>query len=201
MAELGGPSVALASSTDARVEEQVKALFDRAEAELGPVHLCVHNIGGNVAFPVLDTTERVFRKVWELTSLSAFLVGKEAAARMLPRGQGVIIFTGATAAIRGSPNYVAFAAGMHGKRAVAQTLARELGPKGIHVAHVIVDGPIETAFVKERFGADNFHALKSKGGLLEPTHIAEAYSFIAKQDKSAWVFEMDLRPYCELHAS
>jgi len=103
--------------------------------------------------------------------------------------------------MRASPNYAAFAAGMHGKRAVAQSMAREFGPQGIHVAHVIVDGPIDTKFVKERFGNDAFSNLKQADGLLKPESIASTYSFIAKQTRDAWVFELDLRPYSESHAS
>lgn len=184
-------------STDARLEAEVQSLFQVVEKEMGPISVVIHNIGGNVRFPVLETTERVYRKVWELCGLSAFLVGKEAAKHMVPRGKGTIVFTGATAATRGAANFAAFAGGMHAKRALAQTMAREFGPAGIHVAHVIVDGPIHTQFIREVVGADNFAALRESDGLLQPDEIAQAYFALVQQHRSAWTFEMDLRPYSE----
>jgi len=183
---------------DARKEEEVVKLFDDVEQNMGAISVCIHNIGGNVRFSVLETTERVYRKVWELCALSAFLVGREAAKRMLSRAQGgTMIFTGATAATRGAANFAAFSGGMHAKRALAQTMARELGPQGIHVAHIVIDGPIRTDFVKGLMGDEQFKKMNENAQVLYPEDIAEAYISIVKQNKSAWTFELDLRPYSE----
>ncbi len=131
-------------------------LFSRAADAHAPLEVCIFNVGGNVNFPLLDTTERVFRKVWELGCYAGFLTGREAARLMLPRGKGCIFFTGATASVRGGIGYAAFASAKHGLRAVAQSMARELGPKNIHVAHLIIDAGVDTAFVRER--------IKQRGG-------------------------------------
>src|SRR5580692_1255558 len=138
-----------ARSLDARKEEEIIAFLGDAD-KLAPLEVCIFNVGGNVNFPVLDTTERVFRKVWELGCYAGFLTGREAARLMLPRGKGCIFFTGATASLRGGIGYSAFASAKHGLRAVAQTMTRELGPKNIHVAHLIIDAGVDTAFVRER---------------------------------------------------
>lgn len=184
-------------SLDARKETDVKEFFAKIEKDLGEIHVVVHNIGGNVRFNLLETTERVYRKVWELCGLSAFLVGREAASYMLKRGTGTVIFTGATASTRGGAGYAAFSGGMHAKRSLAQSMAREFGPQGIHVAHIVIDGPVETAFVKSRFGDEAFNSLKNDDGLLKPDDVAEAFVAIVKQKRSAWTFEMDIRPYRE----
>jgi len=122
---------------DARDEDQTCALFDKIERTIGPLDVVVFNVGGNVNFPIRDTTSRVFRKVWEMACFAGFLTGREAAKYMVPRGRGSIFFTGATASLRGGKGYAAFAAAKFGLRALAQSMARELGPKGVHVAHVI----------------------------------------------------------------
>ena len=153
-------------------KEAVAALFARAE-ELGELELVVHNIGGNVKRAVEATTPDVYRKVWELVSYSAFHCGKEAAERMGPRGRGTLIFTGATASLRGSAGFSAFASAMAAKRALAQSLACELGPKGVHVAHVSIDGPVRTPFVRELLGPERFEAASASEGLLLPEHIGE----------------------------
>ena len=124
----------VARGLDARKEDDITAFLRAADAH-APLEVCVFNVGGNVNFPLLDTTERVFRKVWELSCYAGFLTGREAARLMLPRGKGCIFFTGATASLRGGKGYAAFASAKHGLRAVAQTMARELGPQNIHVAH------------------------------------------------------------------
>ena len=165
--------------------------------ELGSLDVVVHNIGGNVRHDVVDTTTRVYTKVWELVGLSAFLVGREAAKRMVPRGTGTIIFTGATASTRGAAGFSAFAGGMHAKRAMAQSLAKEVGPAGVHVAHVVIDGPIETAFVRQLVGDAAFEEMRARDALLLPSEIANVFVTISKQHRSAWTFETDVRPYCE----
>lgn len=180
---------------DARDETAMINLFDRVEAEVGPVDVAIFNIGANVAFPIAEMTERVYRKVWEMACLGGFLMGREAARRMTPRGRGTIIFTGATASLRGGSGYAAFAGAKFALRALAQSMARELGPKGIHVAHSIIDGPIDTAFIRERH--PDFDAAKANDRLLSPQAIADAYVMLHKQPRSAWTHELDLRPWGE----
>lgn len=180
---------------DARQEDQVVELFDRIEAEIAPLEVCVFNIGANVRFPIAETTSRVFLKVWEMACFSGFLAGREAAIRMTPRGRGTILFTGATASVRGREGFAAFAAAKHGLRALAQSMARELGPKGIHVAHTLIDGAIDTQWIAQNF--PERYALKDKDGILNPAHIADAYWALHAQPRDAWTHELDLRPWME----
>jgi NAD(P)-dependent dehydrogenase (short-subunit alcohol dehydrogenase family) len=189
----GGQAHGFAS--DARKEDAVLALFERIEREVAPLEVVVFNIGGNVQFGITDTTERVYRKVWEMGALAGFLVGREAARVMLPRGRGTIVFTGATASVRGGAGFCAFAGAKHALRALAQSMGRELGPKNIHVAHVIIDGAIDTRFIAENFPAR--HALKAQDGILDPDAIAESYWQLHRQPRSAWTHELDLRPWME----
>ncbi len=181
--------------TDARDEAAVQALVAQIEGGIGPIEVAVFNIGANVRFPVVETTERVYRKVWEMAALAGFLVGREAAKAMLPRQRGTILFTGATASLRGGSGFCAFAGAKFALRALAQSMARELGPQGIHVAHTLIDGAIDTAFIKENF--PQRYALKDRDGILNPDHIAEAYWQLHCQPRSAWTQEMDLRPWME----
>ncbi|HYV87591.1 MAG TPA: SDR family oxidoreductase [Candidatus Polarisedimenticolia bacterium] len=191
----GGACVA--RGLDARKEEDVTAFLKEADAE-APLEVCIFNPGANVNFPILETTERVFRKVWEMACYGGFLTGREAARLMLPRGKGTILFTGATASLRGGVGYAAFASAKFGLRAVAQSMARELGPKNIHVAHLIIDAGVDTAFVRER--------IKARGGdpdtlppdtLMEPQSVAEAYWYLHSQPRDGWTHELDLRPFAE----
>jgi NAD(P)-dependent dehydrogenase (short-subunit alcohol dehydrogenase family) len=186
---------ASAFGCDARREEQVIALFDRIEQEHGPIEVMVHNIGGNVRSSILDMTAEKFFKTWEMACMAGFLTGREAARRMVPRERGTILFTGATASMRGGANFAGFSAGKAGLRMVAQSIARELGPKGIHVGHIVVDGGIDTAFIRENF--PERYALKEHDGILNPDHIAELYWTMHKQPRDAWTFEMDVRPWIE----
>lgn len=186
---------ARAFALDARREEQVIAFFDRIEAEVGPVEVAVFNVGGNVRFPILETTTQKYFKVWEMCAQAGFLVGREAARAMLPRGRGSILFTGATASVRGAAGFAAFAGGKAALRALAQSMARELGPQGLHVAHVVVDGMIDTAFARENF-AERV-AAAGPDGILNPEHVAEAYWWLHRQPRDAWTFELDLRPFVE----
>jgi NAD(P)-dependent dehydrogenase (short-subunit alcohol dehydrogenase family) len=181
--------------SDARREEAVSELVETVEREVGPVEVAVHNIGANVQFPITETTARVYYKVWELACKSAFLIGREVAKRMVERGRGTILFTGATASVRGAAGYAAFAGGMHGKRALAQAMARELGPLNIHVAHIVIDGPIDTPFTRERFPA--LFTERPPDGILQPEDIAENYWRLHCQKRSAWTHELDVRPFCE----
>jgi NAD(P)-dependent dehydrogenase (short-subunit alcohol dehydrogenase family) len=184
-------------SLDARKEEEIVAFLGDADKH-APLEVCIFNIGANVNFPILDTTERVFRKVWEMACYSGFLAGREAARLMLPRGQGNIFFTGATASLRGGIGYAAFASAKFGLRAVAQSMARELGPKNIHVAHLIIDSGVDTEWVRQRrLEALGPNALADPDLLMPPSSVADAYWQLYQQPKSAWTFEMEIRPFSE----
>ena len=180
---------------DARKEEEVIALFDRIEAEIGQVEVCVFNIGANVRFSISDTTARVYFKVWEMGCFAGFLAGREAARRMEPRGRGTILVTGATASVRGREGFSAFSGAKHALRALAQSMARELGPKGIHVAHTLIDGPIDTQWIAENFPES--YARKAHDGILNPDHIADNYWHLHTQPRDSWTHELDLRPWSE----
>jgi NAD(P)-dependent dehydrogenase (short-subunit alcohol dehydrogenase family) len=186
---------ARAFGSDARQEEQMVGLVDTIEREVGPIEVAVFNIGGNVRFPIRDTTARVYRKVWEMCALAGFLMGRETARVMVPRGRGTVLFTGATASVRGGSGFAAFAGGKHALRALAQSMARELGPQGIHVAHIVIDGAIDTEFIRSNF--PERAALKDRGGILDPEAIAQAYWQLHCQQRSAWTHELDLRPWLE----
>ena len=190
----------VARSLDARKEDDVAAFLRAADAH-APLEVCVFNIGANVNFPLLETTERVFRKVWELACYAGFLSGREAARVMLPHGKGCIFFTGATASVRGGVGYAAFASAKFGLRAVAQSMARELGPKNIHVAHLIIDAGVDTAFVRDRIkqrgGAEALENLEPDQ-LMNPASVAQAYWQLYQQPRDAWTFELDVRPYREV---
>ena len=193
---LGG--IAHGFTMDARKEESVESVFKNIESEIGCIDLVIFNVGGNVFFPILETTSRVFRKVWEMATFSGFLTGREAARYMVPRNRGKIFFTGATASLRGAKGYAAFAAGKAGLRGVAQSLARELGPKNIHVGHLIIDAGVDTEFVRERIRSSSKDPNElPPNTLMNPTSVAEAYWNMYKQSPDAWTFEMDLRPFAE----
>ena len=180
---------------DARQEDQVVEIFEKIEAEIGPIEVMVFNIGANSPSSILEETARRYFKMWELACFAGFLCGREAARRMTPRGRGTIIFTGATASVRGSANFAGFAGAKSALRALAQSMARELAPKNIHVGHVIIDGAIDTAFIRNNF--PDRYALKEQDGIINPDHIAEAYWQFHLQPRDAWAFEMDLRPWIE----
>jgi NAD(P)-dependent dehydrogenase (short-subunit alcohol dehydrogenase family) len=181
--------------SDARKEEQVIDLVGRIERDIAPIEVLVFNIGANVRFGIAETTARVYYKVWEMGCFAGFLNGREVAKAMLPRKRGTIIFTGATASIRGSVGFSAFSGAKHALRALAQSMSRELGPQGIHVAHVVIDGAIDTEFIKGMF--PERYALKDQGGVLDPDAIAENYWQIHCQPRTAWTHELDLRPWIE----
>ena len=186
-------------SLDARDEQSVTAFLDAAEAS-APLEAVIFNVGANVQFSLLETTERVFSKVWDMACKAGFLTGREAARIMLPRGAGSIFFTGATASMRGGAGYAAFGAAKAGLRSLAQSMARELGPQGLHVAHLVIDAGVDTAWVRERIaqakGADVVAALPPDT-LMDPASIAETYLMLHRQPRDAWTHELDLRPYGE----
>jgi NAD(P)-dependent dehydrogenase (short-subunit alcohol dehydrogenase family) len=192
IAELG--AVAQVEIGDVTRAEDVARFVARAET-LGPLSLAVHNAGGNRPSPFLQIDPKVFEEHWRAHALGAFLLAQAALPGMLERQGGTLIFTGATASLRGRANFASFAAAKAALRMLAQSLAREFGPKGIHVAHVIIDGVIDgdrargfIANADERFGQD---------GMLHPDQIAENYLMLHRQQRSAWTQELDLRPWSE----
>jgi NAD(P)-dependent dehydrogenase (short-subunit alcohol dehydrogenase family) len=186
---------ARAFGVDARSEEEMAALFATIEREVGPLEVVVFNIGANVRFGIRETTTRVFTKVWEMACLAGFIAGREAAKVMVPRGKGTILFTGATASVRGRDGFAAFAAAKHGLRAVAQSMARELGPQGVHVAHVVVDGAIDGVFTREN--RPDAAELFARDEILKPEDVALNFLWLHGQPRSAWTHELDLRPWKE----
>jgi short-subunit dehydrogenase len=189
----GGEAHGFAS--DARKEDEVIKLVETIERDIAPIEVLIFNVGANVPCSILEETSKKYFKIWEMACFGAFLVGREVAKRMVARGRGTMIFTGATASLRGSANFAAFAGAKHALRALAQSMARELGPKNIHVAHVVVDGAIDTEFIRSNF--PDRYALKDKAGILNPEHIAENYWYIHQQPRDAWTHELDLRPWME----
>ena len=189
----GGQAHGFAS--DARKEEDMVALIEKIERDIAPIEVAVFNVGGNVRFSILETTSRVYQKVWEMACFGGFLMGRETAKVMLPRGRGTIIFTGATASLRGREGFAAFAGAKHALRALAQSMARELWPQGIHVAHPIIDGAIDTEFIRSNF--PERYATKDHQGIVNPDSIAQAYWQIHRQPRDAWTHETQLRPWME----
>ncbi|MCJ8170101.1 SDR family oxidoreductase [Atopomonas sediminilitoris] len=189
----GGQAHGFAS--DARKEDEVAALVEQIERDIGPIEVYVFNIGANVPCSILDETARKYFKIWEMACFSAFLTAQAVARRMVSRGRGTLLFTGATAALRGSANFAAFAGAKHALRALAQSMARELGPNNIHVAHVVVDGCIDTDFIRTH--VPDMYAKKDQDGILNPDHIADNYWHLHTQPRDAWTFELDLRPWQE----
>jgi NAD(P)-dependent dehydrogenase (short-subunit alcohol dehydrogenase family) len=188
-----------AFGSDARKEEEVVTLVEQIESSIGPIEVLVFNIGANAPSSVLEETARKYFKIWEMACFGGFLNGREVAKRMVTRASAerkqTIIFTGATASLRGSAGFAAFSGAKMALRALAQSMARELGPRGIHVAHSIIDGAIDTAFIRDTF--PERYALKEQEGILNPDHIADAYWMLHQQPRDAWTHELDLRPYME----
>lgn len=190
-----GGDAASAFGVDARDEDAMESLVAQIEAEIGPIEVCVFNIGANVRFGIGETTPRVFRKVWEMACFGGFLTAHYVLPRMAARGHGTMIFTGATASIRGGSGFSAFASAKAGLRNLAQSAAREFGPQGVHVAHTIIDGMIDSTFIRDNVaGVDR---LRAEDRILNPDHIAQNYLHLHHQPRDAWTFELDLRPYGE----
>lgn len=187
--------LAQAFPADARDEEQMVAMIDSIERDIGPIEVAVFNIGANVNFPIAEMTSRVYRKVWEMACFGGFLMGREVARHMVPRGRGTIIFTGATASLRGGSGFSAFSGAKAALRMLAQSMARELGPKNIHVAHTIIDGAIDTDFIAQRI--DDIQAARDADAILSPDEIAKNYVMLHHQARTAWTHELDLRPWTE----
>lgn len=188
----GGRASALA--TDTTRGEDVVRLLDRAQAA-GPLVLVLYNAGNNRLRPLLDMSDAFFEDTWRLCCFGGFLVGREAARRMLPQGSGTILFTGATASLRARPPFTAFASAKAALRALAHGMAREFGPRGIHVAHVVIDGGIDGDQLNNAL--PQFKEQRGADGMLQPEAIAEAFWSLHAQHPSAWTLELDLRPYKE----
>lgn len=193
----GGDARAL--SVDARQEDQVRGLFAQVEETVGPIDVCLYNAGSNVNAPLLDTSSKLFLKAWELACYGGFLAGREAARYMVPRGRGTILFTGATASLRGGPGFAAFASAKFGLRAVAQSMARELGPRNVHVAHLVIDGGVDSAAIRQRLRARIADAVDSlpPDSLIRTQTVADAYWFLHSQPRDGWTHELDLRAFAE----
>jgi NAD(P)-dependent dehydrogenase (short-subunit alcohol dehydrogenase family) len=194
VAELGAD--ARAYRCDATSESDVAKLFAAVQAQLGTPRLVVFNAGAFVRKGVLESSVEEFERCWRVGCLAGFLVGREAVRAMLAdqregRHQGTVIFTGATASLRGGARFQNLAVGKFGLRALAQSMAREFQPQGIHVAHVVIDGQIES----ERPGSTS--AERGADAVLDPNAIAESYYYLHAQQPSAWTLELDLRPYVE----
>ncbi|MGY4623372.1 SDR family NAD(P)-dependent oxidoreductase [Bradyrhizobium sp. USDA 4486] len=187
-----------AISVDARQEIEVQKLFDRVENEIGSIEVCLFNAGSNVNKALTETTEKLFFKAWELACYAGFLVGREAARVMVPRNRGTILFTGATASVRGGKGFSAFSSAKFGLRAVAQAMARELGPKNIHVVHLIIDAGVDSEAIHQRLKAKGIEANQiAADSLTKTASIAEAYWFAHQQTRDGWTHELDLRPAVE----
>ena len=188
-----------AFSVDARQEAEVQKLFAEVEQSIGPIEVCLFNAGSNVNKPLIETTEKLFFKAWELACYAGFLVGREAARVMVPRGRGTIFFTGATASLRGGQGFAAFSAAKFGLRGVAQAMARELGPKNIHVVHLIIDAGVDSEAIHQRMKAANGVDARDipPDSLTKTSSIAEAYWFAHQQKRDGWTHELDLRPSVE----
>jgi NAD(P)-dependent dehydrogenase (short-subunit alcohol dehydrogenase family) len=188
-----------AFSVDARQESEVQNLFARVEETIGPIEVCLFNAGSNVNKPLLETTEKLFFKAWELACYAGFLVGREAARYMLKRGHGTILFTGATASVRGSKGFAAFSSAKFALRAVAQAMARELGPRNIHVVHLLIDAGVDSEAIHQRMKAATGIDAKEipPDSLTKTRSIADAYWFAHHQARDGWTHELDLRPSVE----
>ena len=188
-------ATAYAYQLDARNEEQVVDLYRRIEEEVGELEVVVFNVGANVPMGILETDSRKFSKIWEMACFAGFLCGREAARYMSTRKRGTILFTGATASVRGAAGFAAFASAKHGLRALAQSMARELGPQNIHVAHIVIDAAVDTAWINENF--PDAAALKENNGIVHPDDLADNYVMLHEQPANCWTFELDVRPWME----
>jgi len=192
----GGRAEAVA--TDTTREDDVARLFDRAMTaadDRAPADLVVFNAGNNRRVDFRELSPQLFEEFWRVGCFGGFLVGREAARRLVPLGRGTVIFTGASASLRGKPGFAHFAAAKAGLRMIAQSMAREYGPRGLHVAHVVIDGGIDGE--RLRRGVPALIAERGEDGLLGIDAIAEAYWQIHRQPRSAWTHELDLRPFKE----
>ena len=186
---------AIGFGCDARKEDATEALFKNIEDNIGEIDVVVFNVGANVPMGILETDSRKFFKIWEMACFAGFLNGREAARYMTTRNRGTILFTGATASVRGSAGFAAFASAKHGLRALAQSMARELGPKNIHVAHIVIDAAVDTQWIKDN--VPTYEQRKAVDGIVKPDDLATNYVTLYDQPRNAWTFELDVRPWDE----
>ena len=186
---------ARAYSVDGTQEDQMIELIAKVEAEVGPIEVAVYNAAVGAAHSITDFPAETYERVWRINTFGAFLMGREVSRRMVERGAGTILFTGATAALRGKSHLAAFAGSKHALRALAQSMARELQPQNIHVAHIIIDGPIDTPLIRSRM--PQVFEDRPEDGVLLPDDIAETYWNLHCQKRSAWTQETELRPWKE----
>jgi NAD(P)-dependent dehydrogenase (short-subunit alcohol dehydrogenase family) len=189
----GGTATAVVA--DATLEPDIKRLFAIVQEKPYPLTLAVYNVDSYISTPLLETTSETFTRLWQQNCFGAFLFGQQAIAVMKPRQQGTIIFTGATASLRAKPPFTGFAMAKAGVRSLAQGMAREFGPEGIHVVHTILDGVIDGDRARTQY--PEYVAEKGADGLLQPSAIAETYWAIHQQHRSVWTHELDLRPFKE----
>jgi NAD(P)-dependent dehydrogenase (short-subunit alcohol dehydrogenase family) len=176
---------------DAGDEDSVRMTFERIHAELGPTEVLLYNAGAFELGGLLELSASTVERVWRTNCLGGFFAAQAVVPGMLANHRGTVIFSGATASLRGSARFAAIAIGKAGLRALAQSMAREFGPQGIHVAHVVIDGQIDSPRVRARFPD------RDQTTMLDPAAIAETYWSLYSQDASAWTHEIDLRPSVE----
>ncbi|SES84065.1 short chain dehydrogenase [Nitrosomonas marina] len=183
-------------AADVTIENSVQSLFDQIRARCDRIHVAAYNVDSNIPAPFLETSTETFTNLWQQNCLGAFLFAKQLMSIMQAQKQGTVFFTGATASLRARPPFTAFATAKAGLRALAQGLAREFSPQGIHVVHTIIDGVIDGDRARQQF--PEFVQAKGVDGLLELDAIAQTYWAIHQQPRSAWTHELDLRPYKEI---
>jgi NAD(P)-dependent dehydrogenase (short-subunit alcohol dehydrogenase family) len=193
IADAGGTAIPVVA--DATSENDVKRLFEAVSAGGRILDIAAYNVDSNLSAPLLETDLTMFTTLWQQNSLGAFLFGREAIKQMLPQQQGSLFFTGATASLRAKPPFTAFASAKAAVRALAQGMAREFGPQGIHVVHIIIDGVINGERAHRHFS--RFVTTKGADGLLNLEAIAQTYWAVHQQHPSAWTHELDLRPFKE----
>lgn len=181
--------------TDATLEQDVERLFSEIQKHAYPLSIAVYNVDSNISAPLLETDSELFTRLWQQNCYGGFLFGKQALSMMQKQGHGTLIFTGATASLRARPPFTAFAAAKAGLRALAQGMAREFGPQGVHVVHTIIDGVIDGERARTQFA--DYVSAKGDDGLLQLDAIAQTYWAIHQQHPSAWTQELDLRPFKE----
>lgn len=202
-AEIRGLGVpAHAHLCDGTRENDVTDLIDTIENSIGPIEVAVYNLGANVGDrPIQALDARVFTRAWQLGALGAFLVGKAVSKHMAARGRGTLIFTSATAAVRGNQGQAAHSAAMMGRRGVAMSFAHELAAAGVHVAHVVIDGIVDSPDTLGKFFPEQFQRMRDEkgphGGIVEPDKLSETYWHLHVQDRCAWTFELDVRPWTD----
>lgn len=181
--------------TDATLEQDIERLFNTIQERSYPLSIAVYNVDSNISAPLLETDSELFTRLWQQNCYGGFLFGKQVLNIMQKQGQGTLIFTGATASLRARPPFTAFATAKAGLRALAQGMAREFGPQGVHIVHTIIDGVIDGERARTQFS--DYVSAKGDDGLLQLDAIAQTYWAMHQQHPSAWTQELDLRPFKE----